>query len=170
LTVSGIFLLLFISLAITFTIPGYYTNQVLFILAYISIGWSILDFVVRLFAFPSLFVFFKSPINVIELGVLIVYILWLAMPQNSVILRLLSICASFKMTTFLRLFKYSASLRALKTTLLNGKLEIVSYLLYLSLGVFIFSSICYGFEASVPDTKFVSLPGKIYFKKISFFL
>lgn len=144
------------------TLPEIKNNQqaslAFWILEIICASWFFIEILLRLFSYPSLLIFIKSPINIMELLCTLTYVFYLAMPNQSVVVSIKNVARSIRMISFFRLFKYTASLRALTQTLSHSKKELISYLFYLSMGVLIFSILCYSFEFNQPDTKYDTIP------------
>jgi potassium voltage-gated channel Shab-related subfamily B protein 1 len=137
--------------------------NILIKLGYLSLGWSTLENLVRLFAYPSIWIFFKDPINSVEfLSTFLLYPAILAYENsqstNDIFRNIVRVSRIF---TLVRLFRNTTSLRALKNALLSSFWEFFSFLFYLGLAVLIFGTLCYCFEFIEPDTKFVSVPGKL---------
>jgi hypothetical protein len=128
------------------------------ILEIICATWFFFEILLRLFAYPSLLIFIKSPLNIMEFICALTYVLYLAMPKEPTVIAIKNIARSIRMLSYFRLFKHTASLRALTQTLGHSKKEIISYLVYLSLGVLIFSIMCYSIESNEPDTKYSNIP------------
>jgi hypothetical protein len=147
---------------ILITIPEIKNNTeaklAIWILDIICACWFFFEFILRLFAFPSLLIFIKSPLNITEFLCALSYIIFLAVPDQPTIIAIKNVGRSIRMISYFRLFKHTASLRALNQTLNHSKKEIISYLFYLSLGVLIFAILCYSFESIQPDTKYNTIP------------
>ena len=132
---------------------------ILYDLVYLIMAWFTLEVIVRMFAYPSILIFFKDPINLIEfLSTVLFYPAIFAIPNTRGNL-FQNIVRVSRLVTLIRLSRNTTSVRALKTTLYRSALELVSFFFYLCLGILFFGTICYSFEIIEQDTKFDSIPG-----------
>ncbi len=164
---TSFFILLTIFVIVISTLPQYHeidkpqAQQIHIVYTTIKtccVTWFTIEILIRLFAFPSLFVFFSSPLNIIEsLSLLAVY-LNILFPNQTILTKILNVTRVSRVLSFLRIFKHTTSMRTLSDTLKQSRHEIYLYLVYLFIGVLIFSSAGYLTESTQEGTLFTSIP------------
>ncbi|GAV08232.1 hypothetical protein RvY_17956 [Ramazzottius varieornatus] len=139
-------------------------NDPLFILETVCIAWFTLEFFVRLAVSPDKKRFFKSFLNIIDLVAIIPYyvdlgvIIWGGEKHSAsslVVLRALRLLRVFRI---FKISRHSRGLQILGKTFATSFYEMGLLLLFLGIGVILFSSAIYYAELSQPATHFASIP------------
>jgi potassium voltage-gated channel Shal-related subfamily D protein 3 len=150
------------------TIPSVDKDLIItYILGKSIIVWFTAEMIVRLFAYPSLLIFFSSALNIIEFISLSIYYVTMYMPRNELISYVRMFARIMRVFTYLRIGRHTTGLQTLSDTIKYSRKEMTFYLFYLFLGVLTFSNICYAFEFKTPDTKFTSIPATIWWSIIT---
>ncbi len=104
-----------------------------------------IEMIVRLFAYPSLFVFFSSYLNVIEFISVVAYYVHLPfpntynlLPDSPTVLKLKYFGRAIRILSFLRLGNEMSSIQIFADTLRHSRKELTTYFFYLLMGNFIF--------------------------------
>jgi hypothetical protein len=165
---TGLFLTMSIFLIALNTIPTVDKNSIItYFLGKSIVVWFTVEMIVRLFAYPSLFIFFSSALNIIEFTSLSIYYITMYMPRNEVISYIRMFGRIMRVFTYLRIARHTTGLQTLSDTIKYSRKEITFYIFYLFLGVLTFSNICYAFEFKQPDTKFTSIPATFWWSIIT---
>ncbi|XP_059832924.1 potassium voltage-gated channel subfamily S member 2-like isoform X2 [Hypanus sabinus] len=123
------------------------------IVEHFCIGWFTLELLARMFASPSLLQFFRLPLNVIDLMSILPFYLTLLVnlavdssPTLPNLGRMLQVLRLMRIFRILKLARHSTGLRSLGATLKHSYREVGLLLLYLSVGVSVFSVVAYTIE------------------------
>ncbi|OQV22812.1 Potassium voltage-gated channel subfamily A member 1 [Hypsibius exemplaris] len=141
----------------------------LYIIESICIAWFTLEFIVRLISCPNKKQFFKSPLNIIDLIAIIPYYVDLGITLSSLangdtshmqtgslaVLRILRLVRVFRL---FKISRHSKGLQILGKTFAMSLHEMGLLLLFLGIGVVLFSSAVYYAELGTHDTQFTSIP------------
>jgi hypothetical protein len=123
------------------------------IVEFICVGWFTLEVIIRLFVSYSKKKFFISAYNLIDIGVLIPFYLWLILSfLNFTLLRKIG-----NMLKILRLFKcsrYSKSLSSLGVIVKRSLKEFIVLLFFLMIFLLVFASFLYYLEVDIPDSDY----------------
>eukprot|EP00095_Tigriopus_kingsejongensis_P001282 maker-scaffold359_size197282-snap-gene-0.26 protein:Tk01282 transcript:maker-scaffold359_size197282-snap-gene-0.26-mRNA-1 annotation:"voltage-gated potassium" len=129
----------------------------------IYMSWFTFEFVIRLLSCPSKIKFLKSFMNIIDLLAILPYFVSIALVNSTDIGQLTEvrrIAQFFRIMRILRIFKlarHSVGLQSLGFTLRNSYKELGLLMLFLTMGVLIFSSLAYVFEKDDRQTKFTTM-------------
>eukprot|EP00090_Calanus_glacialis_P008953 TRINITY_DN17274_c0_g1_i1.p1 TRINITY_DN17274_c0_g1~~TRINITY_DN17274_c0_g1_i1.p1 ORF type:complete len:566 (-),score=77.28 TRINITY_DN17274_c0_g1_i1:155-1852(-) len=139
------------------------TDYPLFALAEaIYMSWFTFELLVRLVSCPDKCKFIKNPMNVIDLLAVLPYYVSIALVSANTkagdLTEVRRIAQFFRIMRIVRIFKlarHSTGLQSLGYTLKNSYKELGLLMLFLTIGVLIFSSLTFVFEKeNVEDTKF----------------
>ncbi len=173
LIIASFFILLSCSSIVIITMPQMTQNHsdVFNTIKACTVSWFTIEILIRLFAFPSLFVFFSSPLNVIEFFSIFTVFVNIIFPPQILMIHLAYILRIMRVLTLLRIFKHTTSMRTLSDTLRQSRREISFYLFYLFIGMLIFSSAIYLAESKQESTQFTSIPAAAWVNnsRIKFF-
>ncbi|XP_028646759.1 potassium voltage-gated channel subfamily V member 1 [Erpetoichthys calabaricus] len=135
------------------------------VLEYICISWFTGEFVLRFVCVKDKCKFSKSVVNIIDLIAILPFYITLLVENlhgSSTELenvgRVVQILRLMRSLRMLKLGRHSTGLKSLGMTIAQCYEEVGLLLLFLSVGISIFSSLEYAVEHNIPDTTFTSVP------------
>ncbi|XP_028919378.1 potassium voltage-gated channel subfamily V member 1 [Ornithorhynchus anatinus] len=167
-TISIIFVIMSIAnMALMSTDFGWLNPQLLEGLEYLCITWFTGEFALRLLCVRDRCHFLRKVANIIDLLAILPFYITLLVENLSEgettqelenVGRIVQVLRLLRALRMLKLGRHSAGLRSLGITITQCYEEVGLLLLFLSVGISIFSTVEYFVEQSIPDTTFTSVP------------
>lgn len=149
-------------------------HPVLEVIETVCIGWFTIEYLLRLISSPNKIKFVLSFMNIIDfMAIMPFYVVLILTSFGAGVMELANVqqaVQALRIMRIARIFKlarHSSGLQTLTSALKSSLKELGLLLMYMGVGVFLFSALGYTMEQNHPDTLFTSIPQSFWWAVIT---